>query len=35
LVESLDDALLGLRERPTGYFARRAASGPAGATVAV
>jgi hypothetical protein len=35
LVASLDDAMLGLRERPAGYFARRAASGPAGATVAV
>jgi hypothetical protein len=35
LVEALDDAMLGLREAPTGYFARRATSGPAGATVAV
>jgi hypothetical protein len=34
LVEALDEALLGLRPRPTGYFARLAASGPAGATVA-
>jgi hypothetical protein len=35
LVEALDDAMLGRRDPPTGYFARRAASGPAGATVAV
>ena len=34
LVESLDEALLGLRPRPAGYFARLASSGPAGATVA-
>jgi hypothetical protein len=34
LVESLDDALLGLRPRPAGYFARLAASGPAGASAA-
>ena len=30
LVESLDEALLGLRPRPSGYFARLAASGPGG-----
>jgi hypothetical protein len=34
LVEALDEALLGLRPRPAGYFARLASSGPAGATVA-
>jgi hypothetical protein len=35
LIEVLDDAMLGRGRPPTGYFARRAASGPAGATVAV
>jgi len=34
LVESLDEALLGLRPRPAGYFARLASSGPSGAVVA-
>ena len=34
LVEALDDALLGLRPRPTGYFARLASAGPSGASVA-
>jgi hypothetical protein len=34
LVEALDDALLGLRPRPAGYFGRLAASGPAGASAA-
>jgi hypothetical protein len=34
LVESLDEALIGLRPRPAGYFARLAASGPAGASAA-
>ncbi len=35
LIDALDDAMLGRRDPPTGYFARRAASGPAGATVVV
>jgi hypothetical protein len=35
LIDALDEAMLGRREPPTGYFARRASSGPAGATVAV
>lgn len=35
LIDVLDDAMLGRGRPPTGYFARRAASGPAGATVAV
>jgi hypothetical protein len=35
LIETLDEAMLGRRAPPTGYFTRRAASGPAGATVAV
>jgi hypothetical protein len=35
LIETLDEAMLGRRDPPTGYFARRAASGPSGATVAV
>jgi hypothetical protein len=34
LAEALDEALLGLRPRPAGYFARLAASGPSGAIVA-
>ncbi len=34
LVEALDEALLGLRPRPTGYFARLASVGPSGASVA-
>jgi hypothetical protein len=34
LVEALDEALLGLRPRPTGYFARLASAGPSGASVA-
>jgi hypothetical protein len=34
LVDSLDEALLGLRPRPAGYFARLAASGPAGGAAA-
>jgi hypothetical protein len=33
-VEALDEALLGLRPRPTGYFARLASAGPSGASVA-
>jgi hypothetical protein len=35
LIDAIDEAMLGRRDPPTGYFARRAASGPAGATVAV
>ena len=34
LAETLDEALLGLRPRPAGYFARLAAAGPSGAIVA-
>jgi hypothetical protein len=34
LVESLDEALLGLRPRPAGYYARLAAAGPQGASAA-
>lgn len=34
LVEALDEALLGLRPRPAGYFARLASAGPSGASVA-
>jgi hypothetical protein len=34
LIESLDEALLGLRPRPSGYFARIAASGPQGGAAA-
>ncbi|HSC92919.1 MAG TPA: hypothetical protein VLB86_14800 [Gaiellaceae bacterium] len=34
LVESLDEALLGLRPRPAGYFARLASVGPSGASAA-
>jgi hypothetical protein len=34
MVDWLDDAALGLRPGPVGYFAKLAASGPRGATVA-
>lgn len=34
LVEALDEALLGLRPRPAGYYARIAAAGPQGASAA-
>jgi hypothetical protein len=34
LVETLDEALLGLRPRPVGFYARLAAAGPSGASVA-
>jgi len=34
LVDTLDEAMLGLRPRPTGYFARLATSGPVGASTA-
>jgi hypothetical protein len=34
LIESLDEALLGLRPRPSGFFARLAASGPQGGAAA-